>query len=71
MSLSQPVSPSARLSERLTPAKIRELAELIVKSEHPQPSAAVVTPLLELVPANLNPFQCVRFASLNVWKPSQ
>lgn len=48
MSLS-PFSVSTRLSERLTPAKIRELAELIAKSEHPQPSAALVTPLLELV----------------------
>ena len=49
MSLSQPLSPSEKLSERLTPARIRQLAELVVKSEHPQPSAAVVTPLLELV----------------------
>lgn len=40
---------STKLSERLTPAKTRELAGLIMKSEHPQPSVAVVTPLLELV----------------------
>ena len=44
-----PFSLSTRLSERLTPAKTRELADLLAKSEHPQPSAAVVNPLLELV----------------------
>ena len=43
------LSLSTKLSERLTPAKIRELAELIVKSERPQPTSAIVTPLLELV----------------------
>lgn len=48
MSLS-PFSVSTKLSERLTPAKTRELAALILKSEHPQPSSAVASPLLELV----------------------
>lgn len=48
MSLS-PFSLSTKLSERLTPAKTRELAGVIAKGEHPQPTSAVVTPLLELV----------------------
>ena len=38
-----------RLLEQLTPAKMRELAGLILKGEHPQPSEAVVGPLLEMV----------------------
>ena len=48
MSLSM-VSGPARLSDRLNPAKIRELAALILKSEHPQPSRALIDPLLNLV----------------------
>ncbi len=48
MSLST-LSEPARLSDRLSTAKIRELAALILKSEHPRPSRALVDPLLELV----------------------
>ena len=44
-----PLSFSSGLSERLTPARMWQLAGLIAKSEHPQPSPALITPLLELV----------------------
>ena len=48
MSLS-PFSLSTKLSERLTQAKTRELAGAVLKAEHPHPSPAAVSPLLELV----------------------
>ena len=48
MSLSAVSSPS-RLTEGLTPTKIKELVSLILKSEHPHTSREVLEPLLELV----------------------
>ena len=44
-----PEPPTPNLSERLTGAKIKKLASLVLRSEHPQTSSAVVAPLLELV----------------------
>lgn len=43
------ISGPARLSDRLSTARIRELAALIIKSEHPHPTRALIDPLLELV----------------------
>ena len=48
MSLS-PLSGTGKLSERLNATKARDLASLILKSEHPHPSKELVDPLLELV----------------------
>ena len=42
-----PASP--RFSEKLTAAKIKKLTSLILRSEHPRTSDAVIAPLLELV----------------------
>ena len=50
MSLS-PEPVGARLTGRLTEPRIRELAALILKCEHPLPSRALIGPLLELVRA--------------------
>lgn len=37
------------LSERLSSGRLRELATLLLKAEHPSPSRKLVEPLLELV----------------------
>ena len=42
-----PASP--RFSEKLTAAKIKKFTSLILRSEHPRTSDAVIAPLLELV----------------------
>ena len=43
----EPTSPT--ISEKLTNAKIKKLSSLILRSEHPRPTDAVIAPLLELV----------------------
>ena len=40
---------SSGLSDRLTGGKLRELASLLLRAEHPAPSRRLVEPLLEMV----------------------
>lgn len=49
MSYLSPEPASPRFSEKLTGAKIKKLTSLILRSEHPHTTDAVVAPLLELV----------------------